>query len=366
MWFKCEKNIIQEAIDTVQKASSSKTTFPILEGIMINAFDDNVVLTATDLDLSIETTIKAEVLGSGSIVLNSRLLGEFIRKLPNDEVSFKLDGDTVFIKCLYSEFSLIGTMPDEFPKLPTINENVLYEISQDTLRNMIKQTIFATAQDETRPILTGVNFEVKNNHLTFVALDGYRLSLKSYNLQSSSNISATIPGKTLNEIYKILESSEENVKITFTPNHILFNLGETKIISTLLQGEFINYRQIIPEDYRLRIKGKRTDILDSIERASLLAREGKTNLIKFEINGNKLIITSNSQIGKAYEEVPIDLEGEGIKIQFNSRYLLDALRIMDTEDIYMEFSTSVSPCIIKKKDEDDFLYLVLPVRLVES
>ena len=366
MWFTCEKNILQEAIDTVQKAASSKTTYPILEGILIRTNNNSVIFTATDLDLGIETTIEANVSKKGSIVLNSKLLGEIIRKLPSDMIALELDENNVHITCQKSEFVIVGNSPDDFPALPTINENAMYEISQDVLKNMIKQTIFAIAQDETRPILTGVLFEVKDGKLSFVALDGYRLALKSYNIDNNSTINAVIPGKTLNEIYKILELSENTVKITFTTNHILFNLGNTKIISNLLQGEFINYKQIIPNEYRLKIKVKRNEILDSIERASLLAREGKTNLIKFEIKDNKMSITSNSQMGKVYEEVDIELEGEGLKIQFNSRYFIDVLRIIDSDEIYLEFSTSVSPCLIKKIDNTDFLYLVLPVRLVEN
>jgi DNA polymerase-3 subunit beta len=363
MWFTCEKNILQDAINTVQKATSSKTTYPILEGILIKAVDDRIILTATDLDLGIETFVQADVHQNGSIVLNSKLFGEFVRKLPNDEITIKIENNNVYITCQKSEFAIVGNNPSEFPQLPAINENSMYEISQDILRNMIKQTIFAIAQDETRPILTGVLFEVKDGVLSFVALDGYRLALKSSEIGNKNNISAVIPGKTLNEISKILEPSEEIVKITFTPNHILFNLGNTKIISRLLDGEFINYRQIIPDEYRLRVKAKVNDLMDSIERASLLAREGRTNLVTFDIKEDKLAITSNSQMGKVYEEVKILLEGEDLRIRFNARYFLDVLRVLDSEEVYLEFSANVSPCIIKKCDDNDYIYLVLPVRL---
>lgn len=363
MWFTCEKNILQEAINTVQKATSNKTTYPILEGILIKAIDNKVILTATDLDLGIETFINANVHQNGSIVLNSKLFGEFVRKLPNDDLTLKIENNNVSITCQKSEFTLIGNNPEEFPQLPVINENSMYEVSQDILRNMIRQTIVAIAQDETRPILTGVLFEVKDEILSFVALDGYRLAIKSVNINNKNNISAVIPGKTLNEISKILEPSENMVKITFTPNHILFNLGNTKIISRLLDGDFINYRQILPDEYRLRVKANVGELLDSIERASLLAREGRTNLITFDITEDKLIITSNSQMGKVYEEVKINLEGNELRIRFNARYFLDVLRIIDSEEIYLEFSTNVSPCIIKKADSDDYIYLVLPVRI---
>lgn len=366
MWFTCEKEILQEAVNTVQRATSTRTTYPILEGILINIIDNKVQFTATDLDLGIETYIIADIKEKGSIVVNSKLFSELIRKLPNDTVTLKVENNNVYINCQKSEFIIVGNSPEEFPKLPAINENSMYEISQDILRNMIRQTIFSIAQDETRPILTGVLFEVKDGVLSFVALDGFRLALKSYQIENSNNISAVIPGKTLNEISKILEPVDEAVKITFTPNHILFNLGNTRIISRLLDGEFINYRQIIPDEYRLRAKVKINDILDSIERASLLAREGKTNLVKFELSEDKMVITSNSQMGKVHEEINIELEGEGIKIAFNSKYFLDVLRIIDSEDIYLEFSSNVSPCLIKKVDAADYIYLVLPVRLVEN
>lgn len=363
MWFNCEKEILQDAINTVQRATSSRTTYPILEGILIKAIDGKVVLTATDLDLGIETFIEADVKQKGSIVLNSKLFGEFIRKLPNDLITIKMEENNVYIRCHKSEFVIVGNNPDEFPALPSINENIMYEISQDILRNMIRQTIFAVAQDETRPILTGVLFEIKSGVLNFVALDGYRLALKSCEIGNAGDISAVIPGKTLNEISKILEPTDNTVKITFTPNHILFNLDNTKIISRLLDGEFINYRQIVPDEYRLRVKVNTMELLDSIERASLLAREGKTNLVKFEISDDKMVITSNSQMGKVYEEVNIELEGEGIKIAFNSKYFLDVLRVIDSDEIYLEFSTSVSPCLVKKCDSNSYIYLVLPVRL---
>lgn len=366
MFFTCDKNILQNAIETVQRATSSRTTYPILEGILIKAEGSKVIFTATDLDLGIETYIDANVHENGSVVLNSKLFGEFIRKLPNDEVSLKLEENNVYITCNRSEFVIVSNSPEEFPLLPSINENTMYEIPQDILKSMIRQTLFAVAQDETRPILTGVLFEVKDKTLSFVALDGYRLSLKSYEINTDNNINAVIPGKTLSEISKILEVSDEKVKITFTPNHILFNLGKTKIISRLLEGEFINYKQIIPDEYRLRAKVNTSKLSEAIERASLLAREGKTNLVKFEVKNDKMIITSNSQMGKVHEEVNIELEGEGLKIAFNSKYFLDVLRIIDSEEIYLEFSTNVSPCLVKKHEFDDFTYLVLPVRLVEN
>jgi DNA polymerase-3 subunit beta len=281
MKFICSKSEFIGAISTVQKAVTGKTTLPILEGILITAKKGQLILTATDLDLGIETKLTCNIISNGSVVLNSKLFGEIIRKLPDMEIEVEVD-DTynTVIRCGKSKFNLIGQNPEEYPELPSINENIMYKIPQDLIKNMIRQTIFSTAQDETRPILTGVLFEVKDGSLTMVALDAYRLALRRSYLEVEDNISAVIPGKTLNEVSKILESSEDNVSITFTPNHILFNIENTKVISRLLDGQFINYRQIIPEEYKLRVKVSTKILLDSIERASLLGKESKTNLIK--------------------------------------------------------------------------------------
>lgn len=362
MWFTCKKDILQEGINIVARAASNKTTYPILEGILVKAIDGKVVLTATDLDVGIETTIDASVIEQGSIVINSKLFLDLIRKLPNEEITLKVSDKNVNISCKNSEFNIIGNSSEDFPALPLINENTMYEIQEDILKNMIRQTIFAVAQDETRPVFTGILFEVKEDVLSFVALDGYRLSIKKEYMKDATDINAVIPGKALNEISKILDIKGEKVKITFTPNHILFNLGATKVISRLLEGDFINYRQIIPDEYRLRALVNKGELLQSIERASLLAREGKTNLIRFDIKDNSIIITSNSQLGNVYEKVDIESEGDDVKIAFNAKYFLDALRIIEADNIILEFSTSVSPCIVKKCDDEDFIYLVLPVR----
>jgi DNA polymerase-3 subunit beta len=365
----CSKNFLLNSISTVQKAVTGKTTLPILDGILISGKDNQVSLTATDLDMGIETKMSSdvEVVEEGSVVINSRLFGEIIRKLPDITITIESDNTyNTIITCGKSKFNVVGQDPKDYPELPVINENAMYKIPQDLLKNMIRQTIFATAQDETRPILTGVLFEVKDGVLSMVALDAYRLALRKSNVDLSSNISVVIPGKTLNEVGKILDSSNEEVEITFTPNHILFKVENTRVISRLLEGEFINYRQIIPDEYKLRVKANSKMLLDSIERASLLAKEGKTNLIKMNITNNNMIITSNSQFGNVHEEVPIVLEGNELQIAFNSKYFIDALKIIDEEEVYLEFSSSVSPCLVKTIGSEDYVYLILPVRLIAS
>jgi DNA polymerase III subunit beta len=365
MKFTCEKTTLQEAISTAQKAVTGKSTMSILEGILLIAKNDELTIIGSDIDLSVETKIKVNVIEQGSVVLDSKLFGEIIKKMPNSEVLVSsLENNSIEIICQKSNTILKYMNSDEFPNIPSIDDTKLFNISQKLLKNMIRATIFATAQDEIRPILTGVKFEVTNKKLNLVALDGLRLALRNEEVDNDTSISAVIPGKTLSEVSKILEDSEESVNITFTQNHILFNLGETKIISRLLEGEFINYNSIIPDEYNLKVVVKRNEFLECIERASLMAKEGNTNLIKLDIKDDLIIITSDSQLGKAREELNIIMQGAPLKIAFNARFLIDVFKIMDEEEIVLELTSSVSPCVVRNKNKNNCTYLVLPVRFV--
>ncbi|SKA91409.1 DNA polymerase-3 subunit beta [Clostridium sp. USBA 49] len=367
MKFICEKNKLQEAIFTAQKAITGKSTMSILEGILLIAKDNELTLIGSDIDLSIETKIKVDVIEEGSIVVDSKLFGELIKKLPPFEVQIStIPNNSIELICQKSKAVLKYKNSDEFPMLPKINENIIFSIPQKMLKSMIKGTIFATAQDEIRPILTGVKFEINNNKLNLVALDGLRLALRSENIDNDNTINAVIPGKTLNEVSKIIEDSDDKINITFTPNHILFNLGNTKIISRLLEGEFINYNSIIPDEYNLKVIVKRNEFLDCLERASLMAKDGNTNLVKLDIKDDTMVITSDSQLGKSREEVNIIMQGEPLKIAFNARFLIDVFKVMEEEEIILELTSNVSPCIIKNKDKNNCTYLVLPVRFIEN
>ncbi|MDO5039254.1 DNA polymerase III subunit beta [Clostridium sp.] len=365
MIFICEKQKLQEGISIVQKAITGKSTMSVLEGIYINANKEGLTLIGSDMDVSIETKVEADVISEGSIVIDAKIFGEIIRKLPNSDIKIEtMENDTVQITCEKSVFNVVYMNSDEFPELPKLNENMQIEVPQNILKNMIKCTSFATAQDETRPILQGILFEVKERTLNLVALDGYRLAIRSEYLDSDFDIEIVIPGKTLNEVSKILEDVNDLVQITFTNNHILFNLNKTRIISRLLEGKFVNYKSLLPEEHKLLVTVKKQDLQNGIERASLMAKDGNNNLIKLDVQDDALVITSNSQLGKVREEVFINLQGEKIQIAFNSRYLIDVLKNFEDEEVVMEMTSSVSPCIIKAKDADNYKYLVLPVRLI--
>lgn len=366
MIFTCEKNKLQESIAIAQKAITGKSTMTILEGLYIEAKNDVVTLIGSDKDVIIETKLEAEVLEPGKLVVDAKLFGEIIRKLPNDQLKIAtLPNDVMQITCQKSVFDLLHMSADEFPNLPKINENMIFTIPQGLLKNMIKGTSFAIAQDEARPILQGILFEVKDSNLNLVALDGYRLALRSEFIDTPNTINAVIPGKTLTEVAKILEDSNDLVNITFTPNHILFNMGDTKVISRLLEGEFIKYEALLPKEHKLLVDVDKQSLQNGIERASLMAKEGNSNLVKFDITDDTLIITSNSQLGKVREEVSIELQGEGIQIAFNSKYLLDVLKNMEEDKIEIRLTSGVAPCIIKNKNSSASEYLVLPVRIAK-
>jgi len=359
-----EQRELSKGINTVQKGISSKTTLPILNGILMEAKEGQLKLTGTDLEIGIETSIECNVFEEGSIVITSKIFGDIIRKLPDMPVDIKVDeNNSIHINCGNSKFNILGQPSIEYPQLPQIDDKNFFNIPKDLLKSMIKQTVFATAQDETRPILTGALLEINSNNATLVALDGYRLAVRNVSINSNEDIKAVIPSKTLNEVSKILDDDDSDVNIMCTSSHVIFNLGKTVITSRLLEGQFLNYKDIIRNEYKSRVKVKTKDIQESIERASLLAREGKNNLIKFEISDDKLVITSNSEIGNVYEEIPIELEGNDLKIAFNSKYMLDGIRVIDSEEIVMNLVSNINPCIINPVDDNSYTYLILPVRL---
>lgn len=365
MKFTCEQNKFLEVILTVQKAISGRTTMPIIEGILIEAQKDVLKFIGTDLELSIESFMEANILEEGSVVIPSRLLTEIVRKLPNAVMEISvLDNYNVKIICLNSIVTIQGFSSDEFPALPVVDEDQPIEINQLLLSDMVKDTIFAVAVDEARPILTGALLEVDGNNVNIVCLDGYRLAMRKGSIDAAHESNKVIiPGKSLSEVSKIIHDENQQVSITISNRHVLFDLGYTRIISRVLEGEYINYKQIIPEDYKTRVKVDTGILSSSIERASLIAREGKNNLIKLTVQDQKVIITSNSEAGQVYEEVPILLEGKELEIAFNARYFMDILKVVDDQEICLDFTTNVSPCVIRPIKGNQFTYLLLPVRI---
>ncbi len=365
MKFYCDPKALMHSISLVQKAVSSKTTLPILKGIYLEAFESSLRLVGTDMEIGIDHIMDANIIEEGSIVVDARLFSEIIRRLPDYEVEISLqENNQLLIKCASTEFNILSYNSSEFPDLPEVEEEQTHEIAQELFKGMIRQTVFATAQDETRPILTGVLMEIEDDTLNMVAVDGYRVALRKGKIDAHLNNKVVIPGKTLSEVNRIMNGDEdEKVKISLSDNHALFTVGNTKLISRLLEGEFINYNQILPKEFKSRVKVNAKHLLDSIERASLLGKEGRNNLVKFTVTDEKMIINSNSELGNVHEEIKIELEGDDLQIAFNSKYFIDALKVIDDESVYLEFTTNLSPGIIKPITSDNTIYLVLPVRL---
>ena len=334
----------------------------LLKGILLSAKDGQLKLTGYDLEIGIETYTQAEVIEEGEIVVNARLFGDIIRKLPDSFVEIETDAENnVYINCLNSRFKIKGDSAKEYPRLPEVNEEDLYNIPQDLLKNMIKQTVFAISQDQTKPILMGELLEIVDGDISLVAIDGYRLAVRSCKIDNiTNNAKVIIPGKALNDVNSLL-SSEEDVKVGFDEKNAIFIINDTKIITRLLEGDFIDYKKLLPREYNSKVKLKTKELLNSIERASLLSQSEKNNLIKLSIRDNVMAITSNTDKGNVYEEVNLELTGEYLDIAFNSRYFLEGLKNIDSEEIFIEFTTNT--CIIRPADDVKYTYLLLPVRI---
>lgn len=363
----CSRESLLENINIVSKAVSNRTTLPILECILLKANEQGFRLTANDLEIGIESApIESTIEEEGNIALEAKMFSEIIRRVNGESVFINTDErNTAIISCGNSEFKIMGQSGEEFPELPIVEKNNEYVISQIDLRNMIKQTIFSISQDESKQILMGELIEINDNSITMVSVDGYRISLKKSEIsKASKNINVIVPGKTLNEISKIL-SAEPNEKayIYFTDKHILLDIGGNMVVSRIIEGEFIKYSQSFNEDYKTKIYVNRTNLISSFERASLISKDSRKTPVKIEIQSNKIILTSNTEMGTTYDEVDVETEGDTLKIAFNPRYLIEALRVIEDEIVSIQFTTSLSPCIIKPVEGSDYKYLILPLRI---
>jgi len=360
----CSKENLMDGINIVQKAVSAKTTLPILEGILLEA-EDQFKLTGNDLEIGIECYVEADIRKKGSTVLNARMLSDIVRRLPEAEVLIEVkDDNLVIIECENSHFEIKGLSASGYPALPSIERVNAFSISQKLVRDMIRQTIFAVSIDENRPILTGSLIECRDGELTFVSIDGFRLALRRSRAENDkSNLKVVVPGKTLNEISKILQPVDDEMTIYSTNNQILFDIGKCKVVSRLLEGEYLNYRGIIPAEYETKVRVNTKEMLSSIERASLvITSEERRYPVRFNIGNDKIVITSNTDIGAAREELNVDMSGSDLDIGFNPRYFIDALKVIEDETVDVYFTTSVGPCTIKPVEGDSFAYMILPVR----
>ncbi len=371
MKFICEKEKLLKGINSVINGVASKTTMPVLEGILIQTNEKEIKLTTYDLEIGIEYIIESDVEEQGNTVVNAIMFTEIIRKLPETDITISINSNNLLeIECEGSLYKLATMNPDEFPELPKINVDNSIEIEQNVLKNMIRKTIFAVSNEENRPIFTGCLFEVKDNKLNVVAVDGYRLALKTNVLNSdTTSFNAVIPGKTLNEINKILLDSFDTVKIGISKNQALFEMENCKIVTRLLEGEFLKYDNAIPANWETRIRVNKNNIQNCFERIILISSSSiekeKKYPVKISIEIGKVVISCTNQTGDAKEEIIVETEGKNLEAGFNPRYFLDALKVIDDDEIYIEFGTNISPCIISPVENDEYKYMILPIRMKE-
>ena len=368
----CYKDKILKAINSVVKGVASKTTMPILEGILIQTNDNEIKLTTYDLEIGIEYVIECDVKEQGSTVVNAIMFSEIIRKLPDTEINISVNNNNLLeIECEGALYKLATMNPDEFPELPKIEIENSIEIEQNALKNMIRKTIFAVSTEESRPIFTGCLFEIENNKLSLVAVDGFRLALRSMYLnKQSNNFSAVIPGRTLNEVNKIISDSFEPIKIGVSKNQALFEMENCKIVTRILDGEFLNYKNVIPNTWETRIRVNKNNIQNCFERISLISSSAvekeKKYPVKVNVDIGKVVISCTNQTGDAKEELYVSTEGKNLEAGFNPKYFLDSFKAIDDEEVYIEFGSSISPCLVKSVENNDYTYMILPIRLKED
>jgi len=367
MKFTCNQVNLTKALNTVSKAVSSRTTIPTLKGILMEVNENTLTLTASDMDLTIETSIEVEDTEKGSIVVPAKLFNEIIRKMPHDNIKIENEGFNVNIKCLTSNSSVLGSDAEEFPYIKNPEENTKEIVfNRNTFSNMIKKTSFAASIDQTKGPITGVLVEVLPEELKMIAIDGFRMAVTKENISGGKEESIIISARIMDEINKIITENDRNndseIKILIDKKNATIYLDNTKISTRLIAGEFVKYRDIIPKEYKLSVSVNKKYLTEAVERASILS-EGKNNLIKMSIKENVMTITSRSEEGGAMEDILIHKTGDDLDIGFNSRFLLNIMRVIEDEEIKMEFNTGLSPCMIKPLEGDSYEYLILPVRI---
>ncbi len=369
MKFECSAQELLTGLQNATRALSSRPAMQILEGVLLTAENDQVELMCSDGSLSIKSVVQAQVSEPGEVVLPGRLITEIVRKLPEGAATFDMnDKHAVTIRCCQSRSTVTGMPAAEFPLMKDLVDTHALHFPQKKLRDMIGKVTFAIALQESRQALTGCLMEVTRDELRLVGLDGFRLAMQRYHddfvlPEGQDKLCAIIPGRVMNEMAHIMDDGEGMVTFHMDQTHLMAVIGNTTVLTSLLAGEYINYRQILPTAWLTRITVKRRELQEAVERASLMAKEGKNNLIRMKAAQEELRITSMSEVGDVLEVLDAHLEGENIEIAFNARYISDVIKNVDEDLCTLCMNTNVSPCVIAPLEGDSYLYLVLPVRV---
>ena len=359
----CTKSNLLNGVQTVSKAVPNKTTMSILECILIDTRNGEIKLTANDMELGIETVIKGEIVDKGMIALDAKIFLEIVRKLPDNDITIETNENYMTtITCEKAKFNIIGKSGEDFSFLPEIEKNDSVMVSQFTLKEVIRQTIFSISDNDNNKLMTGELFEINEDTLKVVSLDGHRISIRNIKLKNSyDNKKVVVPGKTLSEVSKILSGDmDKDVSIYFTDRHVLFEFDNTIVVSRLIEGEYFNINQMLSSDYETKVKINKKELLDCIDRATLLVKEGDKKPVIINISDGAMELKMNSTVGSLDEEINIIKEGKDLMIGFNPKFLIDSLRVIDDEEVDLYMVNPKAPCFIRNAEES-YIYVILPV-----
>lgn len=365
MKIRCQKSDLLNGVSIALKAVSSKSSMAILECLVIDATNNAIKLIANDMELGIETIVQGEIFESGAVALNAKVFSEIVRKLPDNEVTITTDSmNKTLITCEKSKFNIMGNSNEEFPYLPEVEKLEAICLSQFTLKEIIRQTVFSISDNDNNKIMTGELFEIDGTMLKVVSLDGHRISIRKVQLeQSYPAMKVIVPGKTLTEVSKILSGElSDQVRLYITDKHILFEFNDTVVLSRLIEGKYYPIDQMLTSDYETKVTINKKEFLNCIDRATLLVKESEKKPIIISINDGSLELKINSTIGSMNEEIDIVKEGKDILIGFNPKFLIDALRVIEDEEVSLYLINPKAPCFIKDKEEN-YIYLILPVTI---
>ncbi|MDR0913597.1 MAG: DNA polymerase III subunit beta [Oscillospiraceae bacterium] len=364
MRFTCLKTDIAQAIVNVQRVVAAKAALPVLEGVLIKAENDSICISAYDLEIGITTNIEASVSMPGEVVLSARLFSDIIRRLPEEIVSIETDERLItYIKSGRTDYQIVGMSSVEFPDLPTFEKTDSVFIKAGLIKEMIRQTVFAVSDNSAKPIYTGSLFEIKNKKLRIVAIDGFRLALREEEIESEVENRFVVPGKTQKEVLNILTDDDKNVEINIGKRHISFKIENYEIISRLIDGEFLDYDATIPKTTKTEIIINARVFYDSVERMALLNNDRIKSPVKISIFKDEMRLLCSTSVGKANDSIKISTIGDEVEIGFNNRFLMDALKNTDTDEVKLVLNGPLSPMIVKPAQGDNYVMLVVPMRL---
>ena len=364
MKFTCNRHKLSDAVSNVQRAVAPKTVKPILEGILIKAENGTITLTGYNTEMCMQTTMDARIEKEGSSVITAKLFSEIIRKMPEDSITIEVDEkNIVYITSGKSNYKITGMPAEDYPELPVIRSRDIIKMDAQILSSMIRQTIYAISENDAKPAYTGSLFEIEEGNMRIVSVDGIRLAIRTEKIDYDGEKSFIVPGRSLQEVLRLITPDTETAEIATAGRHIIFRMGEYSLISKLLETEFISYRSAIPTTHTTELTVNTRKFISTVERMSLLLTDKMKSPIRCYIDENLITTTCNTMYGQGREEIEVEMQGESVEIGFNNRYLLDALKNSDTDEVKIYLSGSVKPMVIKPTEGDSFLFILVPMRL---